>query len=101
MKHNHARLAGAVLALATCCLALPARAQDATPPQCPAGYWRYDSVCIDGVTGDVVSAAAAKGLRAGAETGCAPGYWRHGEVCIGLATGDVEMAEERTRAASR
>ncbi len=101
MNHNHARLAGALLGLVTCCLAMPARAQDATALQCPAGYWRYDSVCIDGVTGDVVYAAAAQGLRAGAEAGCASGYWRHGEVCISLATGDVEMAEERTRAAAR
>jgi hypothetical protein len=101
MNHHHARLAGAVLGLVTCCLAAPARAQDAATLQCPAGYWRHDSVCIDAATGDVVYAAATQGLRAAAEAGCAPGYWRHGEVCISLATGDVEMAEERTRAASK
>ena len=90
-----------MLGLVTCWLAAPARSQDATTLQCPAGHWRFDSVCIDSVTGDVVYAAAANGLRAEAEAGCTPGYWRHGEVCISLATGDVEMAEERTRAASR
>jgi hypothetical protein len=101
MNHNHARLAGTLLSLVTCCLAMPARAQDVTTLQCPAGHWHFASVCIDSVTGDVVSAAAAQDLRAGAEAGCAPGYWRHGEVCISLASGDVEMAEARRRAASR
>ena len=97
MKENHARL--------TCshrpchgCLAVPARSQDASTLQCPAGYWRYSSVCIDSVTGDVVYPAVA---RAEPETGCAPGYWRHGEVCVSHETGDVEMVKERTGAASR
>ena len=99
MSQNHARRAGALLALVTCCLATPAHAQDAAAPQCPAGYWRHDSVCIDSVTGDVVYAAVANSLRVEAPAGCVAGYWRDGEVCISLATGDVEMA--RTRAASR
>jgi hypothetical protein len=101
MNNHHARLAGAMLGLITCCLAIPARSQDAAALQCPAAHWRFASVCIDSVTGDVVYAAAAQGLRSETESGCAAGYWRHGEVCISLATGDVEMAEERTRAASR
>ncbi len=98
MKENHARLTCAVIGLVMCCLAVPARSQDASTLQCPAGYWRYASVCIDSVTGDVVYPAVA---RAEPETGCAPGYWRHGEVCVSHETGDVEMVKERTGAASR
>lgn len=101
MNENLARLTCAVLSLVACSLAGPARSQDASRAQCPAGYWHQDSVCIHSATGDVVYAEVAKSLRAGSEAGCAPGYWRYGEVCISLDTGDVEMAEERTRAASR
>jgi hypothetical protein len=101
MNENLARLTCVVLSLVACGLAVPARSQDASTAQCPAGYWRHDSVCIDSATGDVVYAEVAKSLRAESEAGCAPGYWRYGEVCISLETGDVEMAEERTRAASR
>jgi hypothetical protein len=98
MKENHARLTCAVIGLATCWLAAPARSQDASTLQCPAGYWRYGSVCIDSATGDVVYATVA---RADSATGCALGYWRHGEVCISHETGDVEMVQERTGAASK
>jgi hypothetical protein len=97
MKENHARLTCAVIGLVACCLAAPAPSQDASTLQCPAGYWRYGSVCIDSATGDVVNAAVA---RAESETGCAPGYWRLGDVCISPQTGDVELVQERTRAAS-
>jgi hypothetical protein len=98
MKQNHVHLTCAVIGLVTCCLAAPARSQDASTLQCPAGYWRYGSLCIDSATGDIVYAAVA---RAESETGCAPGYWRHGEVCVSHETGDVELARERTGAASR
>ena len=101
MNQNYTRLTGLVIGIAMCCLAAPARSQDTSALQCPAGYWRHDSVCIDSTTGDVVYASVPKSLRAESEAGCAPGYWRYGEVCISHETGDVEMAEERTHAASR
>lgn len=98
MKENDAGLTCAVIGLVACCLAAPARSQDASTRQCSAGYWRYGSVCIHSVTGDIVYAAV---VRAESQTGCAPGFWRHGEVCLSHETGDVEMVQERTGTASR
>jgi hypothetical protein len=41
---------------------VPARSQDASASLCPSGYWRYDSVCVNDVTGDVFYASVSKRL---------------------------------------
>jgi hypothetical protein len=38
----------------------PAAAQGSSAP-CPAGYWRYASLCLNNTTGDVVLVAAVSG----------------------------------------
>ena len=71
-------------------IAVPAISQDVSGSQCPAGYWKYGSLCLNDTSGDVVNAS-----RIASGVGCARGYWRYGRLCLSSETGDVEIADEQ------